>query len=124
MLSYIYVFLGGGLGAISRFGVGKIFNRFSFNDFPVATLISNSLSCIVMGIVLYFSFNVKWVSEEIKLFLIVGYCGGFSTFSTFSLETLELFKSGQSLLAILNVLISILICFVILYILLQKQKAA
>ena len=122
MLSYLYVFIGGGLGAISRFGIGNMVNKFASTSFPIGTLAANVLSCIVMGLLLYFSVGSKWINDDLKLFLIVGFCGGFSTFSTFSIETLELFRSGQSMMAILNVLLSVSICIAILYLLIQKQK--
>ena len=123
MLSYLYVFIGGGLGAISRFGVGNIVNKFTVSGFPLGTFAANILSCIIMGLVLYFSVGTKWLNDDLKLLLIVGYCGGFSTFSTFSIETLDLFRTGQSLIAFLNILLSVVICIAILYLLVQKKAA-
>jgi fluoride exporter len=55
------------------------------------------------------------ITPGMRLFIAAGFCGGFSTFSTFSYESVELMRSGHTLLALLNVLISIIACFTIVY---------
>ena len=73
MLIYLYVFIGGGLGAVSRFGVGKFSALLLGDNFPFGTLISNFLSCLIVGVLLYYSMGLKWFSDEMKFFLIAGF---------------------------------------------------
>jgi CrcB protein len=58
---------------------------------------------------------------SIRMLMITGFCGGFSTFSAFSFETIELVRSGNSLYAVLNVVISISLCLGIIYIFTRSQ---
>jgi CrcB protein len=112
-MKFILVFVGGGLGSVVRYTISLFFERFAV-QFPLATLISNFLACLIL-----ISLTVVLIKENefqfIQPLLIIGFCGGFSTFSTFSLDTIQLIQNGQIIIAILNVLISVLSCLGIIY---------
>lgn len=113
------VFLGGGIGSLARFGVSVGVKQFSDTNFPIATLISNVLSCLVMGIALGI-FSSKMEDNNLRMFVIAGICGGFSTFSTFSIETLEIFRKGQYLIGAANIAVSMGLCLLVLSFLVRK----
>ena len=97
------VFIGGGLGAVSRFLVttalaGKLGN------FPVGTLAANFLGSLLMGLVVGL---LAGRFEPIRLFVAVGFLGGFTTFSSFSAETFALIQNGQIFSAAANVIVSV-----------------
>jgi fluoride exporter len=74
--------------------------------FPVATLTANFLSCLVFGAVVMLGVSRMNLNYSLKLLLITGFCGGFSTYSAFTFETVELFKSGQQGLALSNIILN------------------
>jgi len=117
-MNWLAVFIGGGLGSLCRYGISKLTLKLIHTNFPLATFISNSLSCIILAVaVIYFNGKITG-NTALKLFVITGFCGGFSTFSTFSIETFELFKHGNHIIGLLNIVISVIvgvsfICFIL-----------
>lgn len=89
----VLVFLGGGLGALARYGVGEAFKARHWSDaFPWHTFAINVLGSFALGLVaVLLKDRPAWV-----LLLGVGVCGGFTTFSTFSVETLALIEKGRA----------------------------
>ena len=115
MVNALLVFLGGGLGSLARYGISKIVMANFQTNFPLATFLANSISCIILAITVFY-FQPKYsIDNSTKLFIASGVCGGFSTFSTFSFETFELFKTGYTLLAVANILLSMLVCLGLIY---------
>ena len=102
------VALGGALGSVVRYGVGLALERIV--TFPLGTLVANVLGSIIIGICAgIFDLDQK---RPVALFLMVGFCGGFTTFSTFSLNTLALLEQHAWLKAGGNIFLSVALCLI------------
>lgn len=109
-MEWLVVFLGGGLGSLARLGTNKAFANW-VTEFPVATLVSNLLACLILGFVAGLVSNRVQLSPMLKLGITTGFCGGFSTFSTFGMESMGLFSNGKFLLGGSYVVASVALCF-------------
>jgi fluoride exporter len=99
---------GSAIGGISRFLLGRWVHDQWPSAFPLGTLLINVLGCFLIAV--FYTLTVKGgLSEEGKLLLTTGFCGGFTTFSTFAWENLELMRNGQAGLAIGYTLASVIL---------------
>lgn len=92
MKALLFVFLGGGLGSVVRFLIGKLNIIYTI---PLGTLIVNILGSFLIGLILSYSSKHTNINKELILFLATGFCGGFTTFSTFAYENQNLLKTGD-----------------------------
>jgi len=105
-MDFILVGLGGFLGSISRYSIYILEERFN-TQFPWATLFVNVVGCLLAGLLI--GWTSKNLSEyrQVLLFSSIGFLGAFTTFSAFSVQTLQLIRANQSLLAGTNIIISL-----------------
>lgn len=95
------VALGGALGAVARYGAGRLVARFFDPSFPWATWTVNLLGCLLIGMSVPLFGRLSGY-EEARFFLVVGFLGSFTTFSTYCLDTVALWGNEHGLLALLN----------------------
>lgn len=100
----IWVFLGGGLGCVSRYGINVLATAILPMRFPFGTLIVNIVGSFLIGI--FFALH-KESAERFRLFVVTGFLGGFTTFSAFSYETLALAEKSLEY-AFWNILLNVI----------------
>lgn len=112
MSTYLWVALGGALGSVARYWMTDAVAALTGPRFPWGTIIINALGSFVIGLVAYAATPVGRVpvSFDMRAFILVGICGGYTTFSSFSLQTLELVRNGYWLGAAGNIVLSVVLC--------------
>ncbi len=108
-MSWLLVFLGGGVGSALRFGIGR-WAVTAGREAIWATLLVNVVACALLGWLAADSHRVA-LSSPTRLLLAAGFCGGLSTFSTFSLEAVALVQEGRVAYAVLYVGLSLVLGF-------------
>lgn len=106
---------GGGIGSIGRYFLSKLNLYCHFFSIPVGTLTVNVLGSFAIGFLAGLSEKSEILSQEMRLFLMVGICGGFTTFSSFTNENLVLMHNGQFLPMFLYTGLSIFSGFLAVY---------
>ncbi len=110
-MEYLFVALGGALGASARFGVTNL-SFLSGLEFPFGTLLINVVGSFIIGIIAGIATRSSVLSRNLILFLKVGVCGGFTTFSSFSLEVFDLFAQQKYVSACLYMGASVIGCVI------------
>lgn len=112
MWNALWIFIGGGLGSLARWGVsGWVANRFG-QTFPWGTLVANVTGSFIIGLFATITGpEGRWMARaSSREFFMLGVCGGYTTFSSFSLQTLTLAEDGQWFKAGANAVLSLVLC--------------
>jgi len=110
MYKLLIIGLGGFVGAIGRYTVsGWIHRLFKISWYPIGTLGVNVIGCLLIGLLGGLVENKELFHPGTRLFILVGMLGAFTTFSTFGYETLSLIRSGEFLLAGVNVAVQVIL---------------
>ena len=114
VLLYLTVALGGALGTVARFGLSGLIAAGFGETFPWGTMIVNVTGCFLIGFfaTLTAPDGRLFVGGTTRQFVMTGFCGGYTTFSSFSLQTLNLIRDGQILPAGGNILGSVALCMI------------
>jgi fluoride exporter len=112
LASSFAVALGGAAGSLLRYWLAELFVRLGAVQFPWATLVANVSGSFAIGLIAAATLEQgrPLLPPELRLFLLVGVCGGYTTFSSFSLQTLTLAQGGEWGKAGLNVALSVVLC--------------
>ena len=93
----LYIGFGSFLGGIARYLTARAVQNSVASAFPYGTMVVNLLGCLVIGLIFGISERTNLINDEWRIFLTVGFCGGFTTFSTFANENMNLLRDGNFL---------------------------
>lgn len=108
MKQLLLIGLGGFIGSIARYLVSKLNITWQFYNIPMGTLIVNIVGGLLIGFISGLLVHNILTGQNVKLFLITGVCGGFTTFSAFAYENVQLIQEGYNATAIIYIVSSIL----------------
>lgn len=97
------------IGGVLRFLTSRLIQNSVFSSFPYGTFMVNILGCLFIGIFYGISERGNMMSTEWRMFLTVGFCGGFTTFSTFANENLALLRDGNVFYSALYISLSVFV---------------
>lgn len=112
MHHWLFIALGGAMGALGRYAFSNAVNHWWQLSFPLATLVVNAIGSFAMGIMYVLIVDHQHLSPEWRSIVMVGLLGAFTTFSTFSLETVVLIQRGEIVTALSYIFTSVALCVV------------
>ena len=111
----LLVGLGGFVGTVVRYWLSGVIARRYGETFPWGTLAVNALGCFLAGLLFYFLFDRFLTSPTARSVVFIGLLGGFTTFSSYGMQTFTLIRDGEVSLALLNILVSNIVCLFLVW---------
>jgi fluoride exporter len=111
MTNYLIIGLGGFIGAIARYTIALWIGQNWGRMFPLGTFVVNISGCFLVSLFMSLFTERFMVSPQIRMFLVIGFLGAYTTFSAFEYETGSLVKDGEWALAMMNVVLSVIAGF-------------
>jgi len=109
---YIFIILGGGLGALLRYLSTQSINSILKTQFSFGTILVNCAGALLIGFLINF-FDVHSLNPKWRLLIITGFLGAYTTFSAYSLETVQYFLNGNIKYALMNIFINNVLCLLL-----------
>jgi len=109
MARFLLICLGGAVGTGARYLFATAMTR-AFGNFPFGTLGVNVLGSFLASVVMVLALERSALAPDLRLILVTGVLGGFTTYSSFNYETLHLAQSGATALAVINVAVTVVAC--------------
>ena len=109
MSKFFFLIIAGGIGALLRYSVSLFFLKYTNTNFPLGVLLVNILGSFLFGLIWALSEDKGIIGPEVRLVILVGFLGSFTTFSTFAFDNISLFSNGQIDYFIINILLNNLV---------------
>ena len=103
MEKILFVFIGGGTGAISRYGLSLLAVKIFGGRFPLGTLFVNCLGCFLIGLIFSLGAEKNIINSSFRLFFVTGFLGGLTTFSTYGIESVNFAVNGMMNISLINI---------------------
>ena len=106
MEKLIPVAIGGAAGALARYGTVLLYERYTQTAFPLAILTVNVLGSFMFGLVWAYAEDRDWIAENMRLLVLTGFMGSFTTFSTFAFDEAMFVRNSSWAMFVLNLVVS------------------
>ena len=113
IIKLLNLIIGGATGTVARYLLAGVVYKFMGTGFPYGTLIVNISGCFILGILASLADKKFLLGADMKVLLMIGFCGAFTTFSTLIFETDSLVRNGQAVRAFTNIFASIILGFIL-----------